>query len=266
MLLAMLGAIEIVILLGAVLWGLPRLAKFFRRERRDVWRYSAVAFVIGLGAGVTVLASAVYVLRSNVVVQSPAIVERHMPIVQPPVSRVSQEVHAELVPVAEDPSTESLPDWAKRETHVVHDGVVPTVLVVKKSGEWSTSEEARVEAMEIAKRDLLARMASKYSGIESWNMPTALFSEIAVKDKHLHARLHDFGKFKDTMSACYVQYMDSPEIREQVVEHWERFTVNRNVRNVSGVFGAAVVGLGALSILLRGASRMSARRARAEVA
>lgn len=266
MLLAMLGAIESVILLGALLWGLPRLMTYFSLERRQAWVRSAFRFAIALGVGVAVLGLMVFASRTAVVVKSEAVVERHRPAVQLPGPVVSKEVSAEQQLVAEDPATERLPEWTKRGMHVVHDGVVPTVLLVTKSSEWPTPEEARAEAIEIAKNDLLARMGSTFSGVGSWKMPTELFSEIAVKDQYMHSKLHDFGNFKDTMLECYVQYMDSPEIREQVFEHWEQFTLSRHVQTVGGVFGAAIVGLGALSFLLRGASRMRARRARAEVA
>ncbi len=255
----MLGPIELLIILGVMFWGLPRLMPFFTSEARAARRRSLrSAFMIGISVGVAFLV-AVVAARSGFL-QSLADVEPRSVTQRDAIPSVTKLVNAEQPLVAEDPQQESLPDWVKRGMITVREGVVPTVLVVKKSGDWPTQDDARRDAIAAAKNELLSRMSSKYDGISSWDIPTELFSRLAKKNEHVQSRLHDFGNFKDSMYVGYIEFEDSPEVREQLAEQWERFSVNRKVKNVGGVLGAVVLGLGLLSVALRGGARLMARR------
>lgn len=259
-----LGPAEILIIGFVIWWGLSR------KGHKKRWP-AETRRPTGRGLGVVVVGVIFLAVVGTAVVGIKAIRTSESPIVQTGLpakplpstqfgKTTSENAKPELIPLAEDPQQLDLPDWVKRGTHVVQEGVVPSVLVVTKSGQWPTQTEARHEALHHAKQELLQRMASNYDGIGNWNMPDELFLSIALKQEFAHSALHDFGNFKDTMIEHHIQFMDSPEVREHIADHWERFRVDRNLKNVGSVFAAIVLGLGLISLGLRGGSHLLARR------
>ncbi len=208
---------------------------------------TSFAFGIALFLSLTLVS-----VRTSVsTVQSSMVSETKQKAQRTPTSEPPAEA---LIPIKED-SSEALPEWVNLEHQTLKTGEVPTELLVTKSSECPTVAEAETEALSKAKQELLKRLAAKYPGIDTWNMPLSLINDLSKQQYHVQFKLRNFGSFQDTMFVAYVQYMDSPEVRERVVEEWEQINLNSRLLQVAGVFGASVIGLSTLSIALRWSSR-----------
>ena len=135
------------------------------------------------------------------------------------------------------------PNWTKDKENTLTTGEVPHVLFVETSGLYSTQEEAMAEAMKNAISNFRSRLAATYSKLAVQPVPESVFRESSVQEFYVEKRMHSFGIYEEPMYRVYLQYMDSAEAREPVIEAWKStFSSNQATR-----FG---IGFGVLAALL----------------
>jgi len=163
---------------------------------------------------------------------------------------------------ADNDSTQP-PRWTKNEETTLTTGEVPHVLFVETSGLYSTQEEAMAEAMKNAISKFRSRLAETYSKLAVQPVPESVFREASMQEFYVEKRMHSFGAYEEPMYRVYLQYMDSAEAREPVIEAWKStFSSNRALQFGIG-FGALAALLGVVSAGLRALSAAKGSRGRA---
>lgn len=175
----------------------------------------------------------------------------------------SHSVAAEGESVETDETLPQLPPWTKKKQTVIETGEVPHVLFVETSGLYSTQEEAMAEAMKNAISKFKLRLAETYSKLASQPVPENTFRNASMKQVYIEKRMHSFGAYEEPMYRVYLQYLDSAEAREPVIEAWKStFASNRAMQYGVG-FGVLAALLGVVSAGLRAISAAKGSRGRA---
>ena len=173
-------------------------------------------------------------------------------------SETSEEASAESGNDSSQP-----PAWTKNKQTVLATGEVPSVLFVETSGLYSTQEEAMTEAMQQAIGKFRSRLAETYSNLAVQPVPEKIFRAASMKQVHVEKRMHSFGAYEEPMYRVYLQYLDSAETREPVIEAWKStFAGNRAIQYGVG-FGVMAALLGVVSAGLRAVSAAKGSRGRA---
>lgn len=218
-----------------------------------------------LVAGMLILS--LMTLEPGQMVQEHSVVSS-MPDTAPVALVVTSTEEADLVPTkaaskeTDNDSTQP-PLWTKDKETTLTTGEVPHVLFVETSGLYSTQEEAMAEAMKNALSKFRSRLAGTYSKLAIQPVPESVFREASVQEFHVEKRMHNFGIYEEPMYRVYLQYMDSAETREPVIEAWKStFSSNQATRFGIG-FGALAALLGVVSAGLRAVSAAKGSRGRA---
>ncbi len=162
-----------------------------------------------------------------------------------------------------DGDSELLPSWTKRERIVLETGEVPRVLFVETSGLYSSQEEALAEATKNAIDKFRSRLAETWSRLAVQPVPENIFQDASIQQVHIEKRMHSFGAYEEPMYRVYLQYLDSAQTREPVIEAWKStFSSNRALQFGIG-FGALAALLGVVSAGLRALSAAKGSRGRA---
>ena len=162
-----------------------------------------------------------------------------------------------------DETSAQLPLWTKKKQTVIATGEVPRVLFVETSGLYSTQEEAMAEAMKNAISNFKSRLAETWSKLAVQPVPENIFREASIQQVYTEKRIHSFGAYDEPMYRVYLQYIDSAEAREPVIEAWKgTFAGNRAMQFGIG-FGVLTALLGVVSAGLRAVSAAKGSRGRA---
>ena len=137
----------------------------------------------------------------------------------------------------------SLPYWTKTVEQTVTAGQVPTVRRVVQSGLYATQDEASRAAMLQVRGDLRARLSESYPQFASWTIPLNTIETHCVKQKYVEVRQIEFGEVSEPMYQVWLQYEDSPHVRDPIIAEWERSAVDGRSR-------LYVAGAGLLALLL----------------
>ena len=232
-----------------------------------------------LVAGVLILS--LMTLEPGQMVQEHSVVSS-MPDTAPVALVVTSTEEADFVPekaVSKETDNDSTqpPNWTKDKETTLTTGEVPHVLFVETSGLYSTQEEAMAEAMKNALSKFRSRLAGTYSKLAIqpevrsvfWKtrtttafIPESVFRESSVQEFYVEKRMHSFGIYEEPMYRVYLQYMDSAEAREPVIEAWKStFSSNQATRFGIG-FGVLAALLGVVSAGLRAVSAAKGNRGR----
>lgn len=150
------------------------------------------------------------------------------------------------------PAPSPLPPWTQIEEQPLN---ASASLLVRKSRACATVEEARSEALSFAKAAMSVRLSGRFPKMANWNIPAPLFEVQAVRTWYTHQSVKNFGTFDAPMYEVYVQFEDSPHVREVIHGEWQRMTVDDRTKELGWIFGSTVLGLGVVSVLLRMVSR-----------
>jgi hypothetical protein len=162
-----------------------------------------------------------------------------------------------------DGDSELLPSWTKRAQTVLETGEVPRVIFVETSGLYSSEEEAMAEATKNAIGKFRSRLAETWSKLAVQPVPENIFRDASFQQVYVEKRMHSFGAYEEPMYRAYLQYLDSAEAREPVIEAWKStFASNRALQFGIG-FGALAALLGVVSAGLRALSAAKGSRGRA---
>jgi hypothetical protein len=160
-------------------------------------------------------------------------------------------------------NSKQLPSWTKKEQTVLETGEVPRVLFVETSGLYSSQEEALAEAMDNAVDKFRSRLAETWSQLATQPVPENIFRDVSIQQVYTEKRMHSFGAYEEPMYRVYLQYLDSAQTREPVIEAWKNtFSGNRALQFGIG-FGALAALLGVVSAGLRALSAAKGSRGRA---
>ena len=204
-------------------------------------------------------ATAQYELNDVMAVPLPAVT------VEPASDKLETDASSEDSESASKDS-KSLPSWTKREQTILASGEVPKVLFVETSGLYSTQEEAMAEATQQAISKFRSRLAETYRNLAVQPVPENIFKEASLQQVHIEKRMHSFGAYEEPMYRVYLQYLDSAQTREPVIEAWKStFASNRAIQYGVG-FGVLAALLGVVSAGLRAMSAAKGSRGRAVMA
>jgi len=152
-----------------------------------------------------------------------------------------------------------LPEWARLSVQMVRPGLVPEMLFVCKSKLCVTEEEAQREALIEARSVLKQRMAGAYPKMNWALIPESVFRQYSQRQTYVQRRMHDFKTFESEMFTAYIQFEDSPQVRENIIAEWERSDLATRIEEYILIGGATILGLGGLSGALRFAASRSRR-------
>jgi hypothetical protein len=153
---------------------------------------------------------------------------------------------AELtVGVPEDgiPDNSGLPEWTGTPERTLMKGQVPTVRRVVQSGLYATQDEATQAAMQQVQSELRGRLSANYPQLASWIIPLETINVHSVKQQYVEVRQTQFGDVSEPMYQVWLQYEDSPHVRDPIIAEWERSAVD-------GRSTLYVAGAGLLALLL----------------
>lgn len=161
-----------------------------------------------------------------------------------------------------EPATRLLPEWTHRKQTVLAEGQVPKVLFVETSGLYSSEQEAMSEAMTTAVSKFQTRLAETYHELADQPVPEDIFREASLQQVYTEKRIHTFGVYDEPMYRVYLQYMDSAEAREPVVDAWKSTFASNRAMQYGVIFGILTAGLGVVSAGLRAVSASKGNRSR----
>jgi hypothetical protein len=145
----------------------------------------------------------------------------------------------------------SLPAWTHEPETTLVAGQVPTVRRVVSSGLYATQDEATQAACLKVQNELRSRLAPSYPQLADWTIPQPTLQMHCIRQTHVEVRETQFGQFKEPMYQVWLQYEDSPHVREPIVAEWERSAVDgRTVLFAAGA-GLAALFLGTVSAGVR---------------
>ncbi len=217
--------------------------------------------VSGLLVVGVVLVGTLSVMPYQMTQENTPITATHQPLTQ--VSIDKEETGTSEQNEEDENHPSQLPSWTKSKQTVLATGEVPSVLFVETSGLYSTQEEAMTEAVQQAIGKFRSRLAETYSNLAVQPVPEKIFRAASMKQVHVEKRMHSFGAYEEPMYRVYLQYLDSAEAREPVIEAWKStFAGNRAVQYGVG-FGVLAALLGVVSAGLRAISAAKGSRGRA---
>lgn len=217
--------------------------------------------VSGLLVVGVVLVGTLSVMPYQMTQENTPITATHQPLTQ--VSIDKEETGTSEQNEEDENHPSQLPSWTKSKQTVLATGEVPSVLFVETSGLYSTQEEAMTEAVQQAIGKFRSRLAETYSNLAVQPVPEKIFRAVSMKQVHVEKRMHSFGAYEEPMYRVYLQYLDSAEAREPVIEAWKStFAGNRAVQYGVG-FGVLATLLGVVSAGLRAISAAKGSRGRA---
>lgn len=135
------------------------------------------------------------------------------------------------------------PDWTKTPELILATGQVPTVRRVLESGLYATQVEAEEAAIRKVQNEMRKRLSASYPQFASWTIPSHTIEAYCVKQKYVEVRQTQFGEFREPMYQAWLQYEDSPHVRDPIVAEWERSSVGGRAK-------LYVAGAGLLALLL----------------
>ncbi len=158
---------------------------------------------------------------------------------------VPEDGQANVDLVREDGAVDQsdLPAWTKTPERTLVEGQVPTVRRVVQSGLYATQEEATRAAALQVQRELRDRLSESYPQFASWTIPATTVETYSIKQRYVEERETQFGEFREPMYQVWLQYEDSPHVRDPIIAEWERSAV-------AGRSQLFVVGAGLLALLL----------------
>jgi hypothetical protein len=159
----------------------------------------------------------------------------------------SENVTAEAAP---QPKTDR-PAWTAETEKVRKPGQIPDVLLVRKSELCANEAEAVREATALAIAALKRRLEETYPQMATWQMSEAAFRKHSQKQQFVEQQLHDFKSFEETMFTAFIQFEDSPQVRESLVHEWQLASVDQRIKFYGLGAGLAALGLGFVSSVLR---------------
>lgn len=161
----------------------------------------------------------------------------------------------ELLSNAPPPSTNSpgtnLPEWTQLAELVVDDGTVGTAQFVASSQPCGTEEQARQEAVRLATAKLGERLSEAYPDLRDRMIPEDAFEKYSFMRAHTETWMEPFGAFEEPMFRVYVQFQDSPYVRQPIVQAWKRTEVDGRAVGYAVGLGLTALCLGTLSAFLR---------------
>lgn len=137
----------------------------------------------------------------------------------------------------------SLPEWTSIPEKTLAAGQVPTVRRVVQSGLYATQDEASRAAMRLVQSELRTRLSASYPQFASWTIPLKTIETHCVKQKYVGVRQTQFGEVSEPMYQVWLQYEDSPHVRDPIIAEWERSAVD-------GRSKLYIAGAGLLALLL----------------
>ena len=180
---------------------------------------------------------------------------------QPGISSTAEELVA-----TSERDTDPLPEWTQKSQTVLNEGQVPRILFVETSGLYSSEDEALAEATTNAVRKFRARLAETYRELAVQPVPENIFRSVSVQQVYTEKRIHTFGVYDEPMYRVYLQYMDSAEAREPVIEAWKSTFASNRAKQYGLVFGILIALLGVVSAGLRALSSTGGSRNRSVIA
>lgn len=144
-----------------------------------------------------------------------------------------------------------LPEWTLKREVTLRSGRIPAVQFVLNSGEWATPQEAEEDAVRHAIVHLKSRLQKEHSELAG-QLTEASFRSHSLRDIFIERKMRQFGGFTEPMSVVWVRYEDSPEVREPLLDALKAETARQRTSQLAAGLGLAVLGLGAVSLLLRG--------------
>lgn len=159
----------------------------------------------------------------------------------------TENVTAEATP---QPKTDR-PAWTAETEKVRNPGHIPEVLLVRNSELCANEAEAVREATALAIAALKRRLEETYPQMATWHMSEAAFRKHSQKQQFVEQQLHDFKSFEETMFTAFIQFEDSPQVRESLVHEWQLASVDQRIKFYGLGAGLAALGLGFVSSVLR---------------
>lgn len=144
-----------------------------------------------------------------------------------------------------------LPEWTQKREVTLRSGRIPAVQFVLNSGEWSTPQEAEEDAVRHAIVHLKSRMQKEHPELAGQLTETS-FRNHSLRNVFIEQKTRQFGGFTEPMSVVWLRYEDSPEVREPLLDALKAETAKQRTSQLAAGLGLAVLGLGAVSLLLRG--------------
>jgi|GEM_PF-4292715 len=145
----------------------------------------------------------------------------------------------------------ALPEWTQKREVILRSGRIPAVQFVLNSGEWSTAQEAEEDAVRHAVNHLRSRMRKEHLQLAG-QLTEVSFRKHSLRNIFIEQKTRQFGGFTEPMAVAWVRYEDSPEVREPLLDALEAETVKHRTNLLAAVLGLVALGLGAVSLLLRG--------------
>lgn len=175
------------------------------------------------------------------------------------------ESASETSPSNSTPATASpaqadgLPAWTKQAEIETRAGMVPTVRITVHSSEWATTEEAEREAMSLALTKFRERLQKQYPDL-TLSISEATFRRYALKESFTEQRTRKFGEFTEPMVVVWMNFEDSPHVREPVVDAVRSVMTQTRTLNLAVLCGVVLFALGSISMLLRSLAAEPGRR------
>ncbi|MBI1313905.1 hypothetical protein GC176_21640 [bacterium] len=285
-----LGALTVFLFAGAVLLGLFLLGSWVvvRTDHATEWSpprpgtmgswsvaradHATVTRVASSEGGVPSPVTVVTAERDQTIPQVP----EKLPHETVPETRVveTEDDSSAAAAVAERGASESdapangsgLPAWTQTPEQTLTTGQVPTVRRVIQSGLYASQDEADRVAYQKLQSELRARLAGSYPQLASWTIPQPTLQACCVKQTHVEVRETQFGQYKEPMYQVWLQYEDSPRVREPIVAEWERSAVDGRTFLFASGAGFIALFLGTVSAGVRMMIAPSGRRGRAALA
>lgn len=170
-----------------------------------------------------------------------------VPVPQPGDKTEPASERSETAVADEGRETDPLPEWTAVPEKTLADGHVPTVRRVIRSGLYATEEEARHVAYAKVESDLRSRLASSYPALAGWKIPHQTLMAHSIRENHVEVRDMKFGEFQEPMYQVWVQYEDSPHVREPIIAEWNRSAVGGRTILIAAGAGIVALLLGAVS-------------------
>jgi len=161
-----------------------------------------------------------------------------------------------------EPDAPPLPKWTHRKQTVLAEGQVPKILFVETSGLYSSEEEALAEAMTKAISKFHTRLIETYRELAEQPVPENIFREASLQQVYTEKRIHTFGVYDEPMYRVYLQYVDSAEAREPIVDAWKSTFASNRAMRLAIIFGILTAILGVVSAGLRAISAARGDRSR----
>lgn len=139
-----------------------------------------------------------------------------------------------------------LPEWVSQPVTVQDD----TTLVVVSSGQYTSEEDADRKAMDAAADRVTRYLWEKHPELSGWHANSS-HVENYVYQRAVETQIRDFGSIQAPMYRVHLQVAVSPELVARTRDDWRKATVEQRMRLMLGGIGALTVVLGGASVFLR---------------